>query len=191
MAALLVIIIAIIVICILRSKGNHHKGIYKYIQLITNFVFFFGSSLSLSHSVNLSDTWHTKQTKQRTLALVFRLSLDTHTHTHKISYIVLPCELPGLLLLHPIHRFACSTMVCISNCSQQRHHCAPRRRLGPQQRTRPHSPARLDARVAGSELHGAPDSHSSCGRGRHLCSVCGTLTKTVGRYARRTEGCLL
>lgn len=31
-AALLVIIIAIIVICILRSKGNHHKGTYRFLS---------------------------------------------------------------------------------------------------------------------------------------------------------------
>lgn len=60
-AALLVIIIAIIVICILRSKGNHHKGIYKYIQLITNFVFF-SVPLSLSLFDSLSNS----------------LTLDTH-----------------------------------------------------------------------------------------------------------------
>lgn len=103
----------------------------------------------------------------------------------------MPCELLAVLLLHPLNRFACSTMACISNCPQQRHHCAPRRRLGPHQRTRPHTPARLDARVARPELHGAPDSHSRCGRGRHLCSVCGTLATTIGRHAWRTEGCLL
>lgn len=39
--AIAVIIIAIIVICILRSKGNHHKGIFKTIFLLISNIFFF------------------------------------------------------------------------------------------------------------------------------------------------------
>lgn len=38
--AIAVIIIAIIVICILRSKGNHHKGIFKTIFLLISNNFF-------------------------------------------------------------------------------------------------------------------------------------------------------
>lgn len=92
-AALLVIIIAIIVICILRSKGNHHKGIYKYIQLITNFVFFFGSSLSLSLCQPLRHLTHETNNEHSRL---FTVSLFRHAHTHtkyRISFCLANCPL--------------------------------------------------------------------------------------------------
>lgn len=48
-AAILVIIIAIIVvICILRSKGTHHKGIYQSMDFNYRFSFLFFLSLFYS-----------------------------------------------------------------------------------------------------------------------------------------------
>lgn len=92
-AALLVIIIAIIVICILRSKGNHHKGIYKYIQLITNFVFF-SVPLSLSLTLSTSLTLDTRNKPNNEHSRLFSVSLSTLTHTHikyRISFCLANC----------------------------------------------------------------------------------------------------
>jgi len=73
----------------------------------------------------------------------------------------------------------------------KRHHCAPGRWNGSRERAHPHPTARLDARVARPELHGAPDRHRGRGGGGHLRGLCGPFPETSGRHARRPEGCVL